>query len=33
MKNEKIICYGKKLIWNGLFYEMHEEEKKMFGGK
>lgn len=32
MKNKKIMYKGKKIIWNGLFYEMPEEEKRMFRG-
>ena len=30
MKDKKIIVHGKKIIWNGHFYEMPEEEKKIF---
>jgi hypothetical protein len=27
----RMMIAGRKIIWNGLFYEMPEEEKKLFG--
>ena len=31
MRKNKIYIKGFKIIWNGSFYEMPEEEKKIFG--
>jgi hypothetical protein len=31
MMRKRIIVNGMTVIWNGLFYEMPEEERKFFG--
>jgi hypothetical protein len=31
MRKKFFYLYGMKVIWNGLFFEMPDEERKIFG--